>query len=374
MRFETFAGVEQIDRMLWNQMAEPASPMMEWEYFHCLEKSGSVAPLKGYQPAHLVAYADDRPVALAPLFERDRAWVEFGDGGLIELLTEMTGLSYHRGLLGSIPYTPVPGYQFLHRPDIDASTVYKGLLDHIDALSEQKHYLTSRIYFVSPAAHQLHTLLHAQGYICLRSDYCLWRNHNYGDFDDFLKTFRSSRRTKIKRELRNIREQGITIEMLPGNAAPDSHYARMFDYYTSTWAKHMGPELRAFLNEDFFDLLGKEFRHRSSFSVARRNGTIVGMAIFYQKSGQLYGRYWGTFEEVPFLHFATCYYHPIKHAIEQQLLVMDPGFGGEHKLYRGYEVVPAYHYIKFHGATERRVAYSILNQIQTRSFEAKQGR
>jgi uncharacterized protein len=374
MRFETFSSVEQIDRTLWNQMASHASPMMEWEYFYCLEKSGSVSPEKGYQPSHFILYDRERPLVLAPLFERERAWVEFGDGGLIELLTEMTGLPFHRGLLGMIPFTPVPAYQFLLGPNGEPMMAQKALLDQIDALCEAKHYVTSRIYFVSPAAHQLHTLLHQQGYICLRSDYCLWMNRNYGEFDDFLKTFRSNRRTKIKRELRSIREQGITIEMIPGEEAPATYYDQMFDYYTNTWTRHMGRELRAFLNEDFFRLLGKEFRQRTSFSVARRNGAIVGLAIFYQKAGHLYGRYWGAFEEIPFLHFATCYYYPIKYAIEHQFQMMDPGFGGEHKLYRGYETVPAYHYIKFHGATERRVAYSILNQIQTRSTKESQGR
>ena len=72
-----------------------------------------------------------------------------------------------------------------------------------------------------------------------------------------------------------------------------------------------------------------------------------------------------------FLHFGTCYYHPIRYAIDNGMRSMDPGFGGEHKLYRGYEISPAYHYIKFHGATERRVAYSILNQIQTQAAKGK---
>ena len=62
-----------------------ASPMMEWEYFYALEKSRSVSDQKGYYPCHLVAYNDHEPIALAPLYERDRAWVEFGDGGLLEV-------------------------------------------------------------------------------------------------------------------------------------------------------------------------------------------------------------------------------------------------------------------------------------------------
>ena len=371
MRFETYAGVASIDRTVWNRMAGTASPMMEWEYFFSLEESHSASPDRGYQPRHLVLLDGDEPLAVAPLFERDRAWVEFGDGGLLELLTEMTGFPFHRGVAGTIPFTPVPGYEFLHRPDVDGPQVHKLLLEQIDVLCAEHRYLTSRIYFVAPAAHHLHAVLRDQGYISLRSDYYLWKNHNYRDFDDFLKTFRSTRRTKIKRELRSIHDLGIDIQMVPGDSAPASWYADIFRFYLATWNKHMGTELRPFLNEDFFRLLGTEFSHRVRFSAASRAEENLAMAIFYEKAGNLYGRYWGSSEPVPFLHFATCYYHPIRYAIDNGMHSMDPGFGGEHKLYRGYEISPAYHYIKFHGATERRVAYSILNQIQTQAATGK---
>jgi predicted N-acyltransferase len=371
MRFETIAGVASFDRAIWNRMAETASPMMDWEYYFCLEQSASASPERGYQPRHLVLLDGDEPVAVAPLFERDRAWVEFGDGGLLELLTEMTGYPFHRGIVGTIPFTPVPGYQFLHRPDVDGFRVHKVLLDEIDVLCARSHYVTSRLYFVAPTAHHLHSLLHAQGYVCLRSDYFLWKNHGYATFEDFLKTFRSARRTKIKRELRTIQELGIDISMVPGAVAPASWFADMFRFYLATWTKHMGHELRPFLNDVFFRLLGEVFRHRLCFSVAARDQDNLAMAIFYEKAGNLYGRYWGTLEQVPFLHFATCYYQAIRYAIERRMHTMDPGFGGEHKLYRGYEISPAYHYIKFHGATERRVAYSILNQIQSHRVKGK---
>jgi hypothetical protein len=371
MRFETLRGVASFDRTVWNLMAETASPMMEWDYYFCLEESASVSPQRGYQPCHLVLLDGDEPVAVAPLFARDRAWVEFGDGGLLELLAEMTGYPFHRGVVGTIPFTPVPSYQFLHRPDVDAFQVHQALLNQIDALCAESHYVTSRIYFVAPTAHHLHSLLHAQGYISLKSDYYLWKNHDYADFEDFLKTFKSSRRTKIKRELRTIRDAGIETTMAPGTSAPASWYADIYRFYLATWNKHMGSELRPFLNEAFFRLLGEEFRHRIRFSVASRSEANIAMAIFYEKAGNLYGRYWGLSEPVPFLHFATCYYNPIRYAIETRMRSMDPGFGGEHKLHRGYEISPAYHYIKFHGATERRVAYSILNQIQTHAAKGK---
>lgn len=364
LRFETFSRAEDIDKGLWNELAEWASPMMEWEYFNALEKSNSVSPERGYRPCHIVAYSDGEPVAIAPLYERDRAWVEFGDGGLIQFLSELTGLPYQLGVVGTIPFTPVPAYQFLHRASMDPFKAYSMLLNYIDFLCQSRQLSTSRIYFVSSSSPQLHAALSQKGYVCLRSQYCLWFNRDYQIFDDYLRSFRSSRRTKIKRELRTVRDQGIAVRMIEAAEVSADYYEDIYKLYIRTWLKHMGPEIRPFLNRAFFRLLDETFRHRNSFSVASRSGERIAMALFYHKLSSIYGRYWGCFEEVPFLHFATCYYHPIQYAIENGIRTMDPGFGGEHKLIRGYETVPVHHYIKFYGERERRMADAILNQLR----------
>ena len=315
--FEVFSSAEAAGRELWNSLALNASPMAEWEYFYALEKSGSVSEERGYRPCHLAVYADGIPIAIAPLYERDRAWVEFGDGGLIEFLTEITGLPFHLGLVGSIPYTPVPGYEFLRRPDVDPMATDKMLLDYIDYMCAKRKLLTSRIYFASASAPHLHTLLLRQGYMSLKSQYFLWFNRSYRDFDDYLVSFRSSRRTKIKRELRFIRDQGIDLSVVEGEAAPAEYFDAIHQLYLRTWAKHMGTRVPPFLNKAFFELLGRHFRRRTFFSVASQSGENLGMALFYRKAKRIFGRYWGCFQEVPFLHFATCYYHPIRYAIEK---------------------------------------------------------
>jgi uncharacterized protein len=370
VHFKTFSSVEAIAREDWNRMTAAASPMMEWEYFYALEKSRSVSEEKGYYPCHLVAYNDDAPVAVAPLFERDRAWVEFGDGGLLELLSEMTGIPFSHGLVGTVPFTPVPGYQFLHRSTVEPLQASRLLLDYMDFYCESRNLKTSRVYFVSPSAPYLDALLREKGYLRLKTEYSLWFNHHYITFEDYLHSFKSSRRTKIRRELREVREHGIDIRMVSGESAPSRYYDLIYELYRRTWTKHMGTRINPFLNESFFRLLAERFIHRSTFAVASQNSHTVAMALFYHKSGSLYGRYWGCFEEIPFLHFATCYYRPIEYAIEQGITLMDPGFGGEHKLLRGYEVVPAHHYLKFYGERERRAAYSVLTQMRLQSLVA----
>ena len=51
----------------------------------------------------------------------------------------------------------------------------------------------------------------------------------------------------------------------------------------------------------------------------------------------LYGRYWGCFRDIRFLHFDVCYYAGIEHAIATGLTRYEPGAGGEYKWLRGFD-------------------------------------
>ncbi|SPF37009.1 conserved hypothetical protein [Syntrophobacter sp. SbD1] len=363
-RVKIFSRIEEIPSQIWNSLGINAAPMLEFEYLHALEKSGSISAERGYKPAHLALYNGSKIIAIAPLYQRDRAYVEFGDGGLIEFLTELTGLPFGSGLVGSIPYTPVPGYDFLVDPGCDTSLIFAGLLDKIDEISKERGFSTSRFYFVEPDS-ALHSALAEHGYLRLSTEHLFWFNRGYRSFDDFLLTFKSGRRTKIKREWRSIHNSGIDLGMVQGSNAPPSFYQDLYLLYRRTWIKHMGPGIRPFLNESFFRLLGENFSHRCSFSVSQMSGKKIAMALFYDKAEKLYGRYWGSFREVPFLHFATCYYYPITYAIENGFRQIDPGFGGEHKTIRGFEDSHAYHYLKFYDDNQRRIAYAVLDQMQS---------
>jgi predicted N-acyltransferase len=90
----------------------------------------------------------------------------------------------------------------------------------------------------------------------------------------------------------------------------------------------------------------------------------------------LYGRYWGALEEIPFLHFEACLYQGIDFCIEQGLAEFDPGTQGEHKLMRGFEPVKSssWHWIadlRFRNAIEDflRLEKTGNNQYQERAAE-----
>jgi predicted N-acyltransferase len=171
-----------------------------------------------------------------------------------------------------------------------------------------------------------------------------WFREGATTFDEYLGRFNSKRRNQIKREVRGVREAGLVVETLPPEAHTLETARVMHGLYASTIDKH-GVWGRLYLNERFFEAVIHRFRDRLAWVVARRagegahagkNAPIVAGAFNVVRGSRLYGRYWGTHVEVPFLHFAVCYYAGISHCLEHGLDVFEPGAGGEHKRARGF--------------------------------------
>jgi hypothetical protein len=89
------------------------------------------------------------------------------------------------------------------------------------------------------------------------------------------------------------------------------------------------------------------------------------MSMLVRKGKQLFGRYWGGQTEIPFLHFNLCYYQPIEWAVQQGIERFDPGMGGEHKLYRGFELVPNYSLHKMYSPQMQEIMAMSLREFNT---------
>jgi predicted N-acyltransferase len=85
-----------------------------------------------------------------------------------------------------------------------------------------------------------------------------------------------------------------------------------------------------------------------AMAVATKENQPIACALYLFDNDTLYGRYWGSLEEFPYLHFELCYYRGIEFAIEKGLSRYDAGAQGEHKLVRGFEPVKTHslHWIK----------------------------
>src|SRR5581483_1567813 len=93
---------------------------------------------------------------------------------------------------------------------------------------------------------------------------------------------------------------------------------------------------RGWLNGDFYRRVFREMPEHAELVLAECGGKAVAGAFNVRGGRRLYGRYWGCFEDHPFLHFNVCYYHSIEECISQGLEAFEGGAGGEHKLSRGF--------------------------------------
>jgi predicted N-acyltransferase len=162
-----------------------------------------------------------------------------------------------------------------------------------------------------------------------------FKNPNYGTYDDFLARFSSKRRNQLKRERSAAREQGIRIRTLRGAELSARHAQWAFRFYESTCLKNAWGTVQ--LNEAFFHQVFETMPNEVELVVAERDGTVIAGAFNLVSATRLYGRYWGAFEEHPFLHFHVCLYHSIDDCIQRKLSGFEPGAGGEHKIARGFE-------------------------------------
>jgi predicted N-acyltransferase len=94
--------------------------------------------------------------------------------------------------------------------------------------------------------------------------------------------------------------------------------------------------------------------------VARRHGKILAGTFNVQKGAVLYGRYWGTFEDVRHLHFNVCYYAAIAHCLEHGFTRFEPGAGGEFKHLRGFDAHPT---LSMHFLGDPRLADAVRHYL-----------
>jgi predicted N-acyltransferase len=93
------------------------------------------------------------------------------------------------------------------------------------------------------------------------------------------------------------------------------------------------------------------------------------MSFLLTKGESLFGRYWGSRERVDCLHFAACYYEPIRWAIEHGVRRFDPGIGSEHKLRRGFRAVANHSLHRFADPRLRAIMQRHIGEINGQQQE-----
>ena len=366
----TIADVPQAD---WDALAMPLkTPFLEWDWLHNLEISQSVTANTGWLPNHLILWRDKTLIAAAPLYLKGHSQGEFVFDHQWAELASRLGIEYYPKLLGMTPFTPTEGYRFLIAAGENEAEITALMLHEIDGFCVKHRISGCHFLYVDP---QWRPILESQGFTTWLHHSYIWENANFQTFDDYLTGFNANQRRNIKRERKAVEKAGLRLQALTGEEIPNSMFPLMYDFYADTCDK-FGWWGSKYLTKNFFEQLQHNYRHRVVFFAAYNQedpGQPVGMSFCLFKEDKLYGRYWGSFQDIDCLHFDACYYAPIEWAIAHGIQNFDPGAGGKHKKRRGFPATPNYSLHRFYN---NRLGQIILpwirkvNQMEQQEMDA----
>ena len=319
------SGVSGLNSHAWDRLSGD-DPFISHAFLSALEESGSVGKGTGWTPATiLVEDESSRLISAAPAYLKTHSQGEYVfDHGWADAF-ERAGGTYYPKLQIAVPFTPVPGPRVL-------GTQPQHLLAAAEAVVVQNEISSAHMTFID------------EGGVaeCERRNWLIrdgiqyhWRNRGYGNFEDFLAALTSRKRKAIRKE-RDAARQGFEFRTLRGAEIGAADWDWMWRFYQDTGSRKWG---RPYLTRKFFEVIGESMGDKLLLFLAVRDGEPVAGALNLIGPDTIYGRYWGTIDEVPFLHFELCYYQAIEWAIANGLTCVQAGAQGEHKLARGYEPV-----------------------------------
>ena len=326
--------IRDIPRDDWNSLLHPDdSPFLDWDWLCAMEESGSAARKTGWAPYHLVVRTAPgaRLAAACPLYLKTHSQGEFVfDHGWADA-AERAGIRYFPKLLAGVPFTPHTGRRFLVAPGVGRHAMVQVLARALVQLCSDNGLSSVHVNFCSEDEA---TALKELGYLERLGYQYHWQNAGFQTFDDYLGQLKSKRRYAVRHERAALGAQGIDVRVHTGEEISDAMFGPMFKIYLSTIEKlYWG---RQYLTREFFNLLRDNFKRHLCFVAAYRGKELVAGTINLQKAGVFYGRYWGCFEDVRYLHFNVCYYAAIEHCIGAGIQRFEPGAGGEYKWLRGF--------------------------------------
>jgi uncharacterized protein len=340
----------------WDALVADGSPFLEWGWLASLEQSDCVSPQTGWQPQHLTLWDGRDLVGACPLYMKGHSQGEFVFDYAWAEAARRCGLPYYPKLLVGVPFTPATGARFLTRPGTDRPGLIRIMANALADMCRQRELSSAHVNFCLP---EESALLAPIGFEARTGYQFHWTNLGWQTFDDYLAAFRSKRRNQIKRERQELAAQGVDITVHAGADIPEHLFGTMFQLYKSTVDKmDWGQQ---YLNPHLFELLRQRWKHRLCFFLARRGGRIIAGTFNVRKNNVLYGRYWGTFEELRFLHFNVCYYAAIEYCLREGISRFEPGAGGEFKYLRGFNACPT---VSMHFLSDARLASAVRTYLR----------
>ncbi|HRG99956.1 MAG TPA: GNAT family N-acetyltransferase [Polyangiaceae bacterium] len=335
LTLRVLGSIHEVPQAAWDALlTERSSPFVEWQWLACLEDSGSVGEGTGWLPRPFALYEGERLIAAAPAYVKLHSEGEFVfDWSWADVAAQL-GVEYYPKLVFAVPFTPATGDRVLVEPALPAARraeVIAAVADAAARLCAELGLSSAHALFVRDD--EASAWGHAR-YVERHGIQFHWKNQDFTTFEGFLSSLPSKKRTQVRRERAQLARDGVELRTARPEELTAALAREMHALYLTTVDKFVYG--RRYLTVRFFELVAERFAGRLAWALARRDGELIASAFNVKRGGVLYGRYWGTHVDLPFLHFNVCFYHGIDEAIREGLHTFEPGAGGEHKRLRGF--------------------------------------
>ena len=360
-KVEVKLSIKEISKEIWNELTnEINNPFYEWTWLKNLEISKSVSRETGWQPLYFVAYKNEEILGIAPLFLKNHSYGEFIFDQSFARLAQELNLNYYPKLIGMSPYSPVNGYQFLYKKNEDKKEITNLLINHIESFAITNKILSCNFLYIDESwGNHLKSL----GYHKWINSSSEWRSNGEKTFDDFLCRFNSNQRKNIKKERKSITKQDVKVEIFNEDDINQEILKKMHNFYEQHCSR-WGVWGSKYLTSTFFEKIVANKKNILLFSASKNDSNdIFAMSMCVKNKNNLWGRYWGSQEEISNLHFELCYYQPIEWAIKNSIHLFDPGAGGKHKRRRGFFAKSTVSMHKWFDKNMENIIYPWLNEV-----------
>lgn len=291
-----------------------------------MEATGCLRPEWGWTPCHLTIWEDEVLMAAAPGYVKHNSHGEFVFDHAWARAYGQRGLDYFPKWLCAVPYSPVTGPRLLARNEDDRSQ----LIAMMQRLCEQQGWSSAHVNFLRADESEAFPFEWMER---LDIQYH-WHNHaGWTSFDDYLAAFDHKHRKNIRQERAKVQRAGITFRTVDGTTATPDDLRAMHGFYLQTFSDYGNHPA---LTYEFLQHLAVAMPRCLVLILAEFAGNTIAGALCFRSADTLYGRYWGSNERHPGLHFETCYYQGIDYCLREGLVHFEPGAQGEHKLARGF--------------------------------------
>ncbi len=310
----------------WDGLHDGRNPFIAHAFLSGLEDTGCLRDAWGWTPRHLTLWEGDALVAAAPGYIKTNSHGEFVFDHAWAHAYARHGREYFPKYLCAVPYSPVTGPRLLARDDATRALLVQALARVADASG------------LSSVHVNFHT---AQEDAAFGDDWLSrtdvqyhWRNEaGWKTFADFLGAMDHKHRKNVRQERAKVARAGVTFRIVHGDEAGEEDLAEMFGFYLQTFAEYGNSPA---LTPGFLRHLARQMPRALVLILAMREGRTIAGALCLRGGQTLYGRYWGASEQLPGLHFETCYYQGIDYCLREGLRAFEPGAQGQHKIARGF--------------------------------------